>query len=95
MTQVSSVLLPDIKGPYCPNEVGKRDPNRATFVTKAACKTKPGLFANVRGIHPFFNGMFGHETRREFKVHLGQRAVPCALPAFHAMKDLKFFNKSI
>jgi hypothetical protein len=71
--------------------VGKRDPNRATFVTEAAGKTKPGLFADVGGINPFFNGMFGHKTRREFQVDLGQRAGPCALSTFHAMEDLKFF----
>jgi hypothetical protein len=91
MTQVSRVLLPYTKGPYSPDEVGKRDPHGATFVTEAAGKTKPGLFANVRGIYPFLNGMFGHEARGELQVHLGQRAGPCALPAFHAVEDLKFF----
>jgi hypothetical protein len=75
--------------------VGKRDPDRAAFVAETAGKTKPGFFANVGGIYPFFNDMFGHEARREFQVDLSQRAGPCALSAFHAMKDLKFLDETV
>jgi hypothetical protein len=92
MTQVPSVLLPYIEWAYRPNEVSKRDPDGATFVAKATGKAYPGLFANVGGMDAFFNGVFGHEAGREFQVNLGQRAGPCALSAFHTMKDLKFFD---
>jgi hypothetical protein len=92
---MSSVLLLHIEWAYRPNEVGKRDPDRATFVAEATGEAYPGLFANVGGIDAFFNGAFGHETGREFQVNLGQRTGPRALSAFHAMKDLKFLDKTV
>ena len=95
MTQVPSVLFPYIEWAYRPNEVGKRDPDGATFVAEATGKAYPGLFANVGGMDASFNGVFGHETGREFQVNLGQRTGPCALSAFHTMKDLKFFDKTV
>jgi hypothetical protein len=51
MTQVPSVLLPHIERAYRPNEVGKRDPDGATFVAEATGKAYPGLFANVGGVY--------------------------------------------
>ena len=88
-------ILPYIKGTYCPDKFGKRDPDGTPFITKPTGKTCPGLFPDVFGINSFINGIFGNKTRGKITIYLGQGAGPRTFSAFNAMKDLKIFNKLV
>jgi hypothetical protein len=46
-------------------------------------------------MNAFLNDMFGHETRREIPIYLGQGTGPRALSALNAVKNLKIVDDFI